>query len=186
MRRALSHQIRSPERAFRAWLNACGFVGHALVWIAAIAGTRSKAIAEPAQRQSCSLRYAHHVPAIRNGVAEGVQPAPGIERRTIRGGKDHAGGSNRRADYAGSRDADADRARCLVSCAGNDGSAKLQTGGACASFRNAAANVLRLEKFGQHLRRISVDHLRLATSSMRVPEASATSIADSPVRRRRT
>jgi len=59
------------------------------------------------------------VPAIRNGVAEGVQPTLGIERGTVRGGKDYAGSANRCADYAGSRDADAHRARRLVSSTGN-------------------------------------------------------------------
>ena len=152
MRRALAHQVRSPERAFRAGLHACGFFRHALVRITAIFGAGSEAIAEPAQRQARGLRYAHHVPAIRNGVAECVQPSLGIERGTIGGGKNHAGSTNRRADYAGSGDADAHRACRLVSCTGNDGSANFQPGGFCAGFGNAAANFLRLEKFGQHLR----------------------------------
>ncbi len=152
MRRALSHQVGSPERAFRARLHACGFFGHAFIRIAAIIGTGSKTIAEPAQRQARGLRHAHQMPAIRNGVAEGVQPSLGIERGPIGGGKNHAGGANGCANYTGSRDADAHRARCLVSCTGDDGSAKFQPGRFCASFRNAATNILGLKKFGQHLR----------------------------------
>ena len=71
VRRAFAHQIRSPQHAVRARLRARGLARH---WSYARrrAARQSELLAEPAQRQTRGLRDAHHVPAIRDGVTEGV------------------------------------------------------------------------------------------------------------------
>ena len=151
MRSALAHQVRRPERAFGAGWNGGGFVGHAFIGIATVIGSGAKAIAEPAQRKSGGLRHSHNVPAAGDGVTESVQAAFGIERRTIRGGKNHAGSSDGGADHSGARDAHADGSSSLIACAGNHRSSRAKTSCICASLRKLSANILRFEKFWEQL-----------------------------------
>src|SRR5580704_18190620 len=101
MRRAFSHQVRRPECALGTGWNCGCLGGHALVGIAAIIGSRTEAIAEPAQRKSGGLRYAHHVPAAGDGVTESVQAAFRIEGRLIGGRKNYAGSSDGGTDDSG-------------------------------------------------------------------------------------
>ncbi len=62
-------------------------------------------------------------------MAEGMQPALGIERGTIGRSKDNAGSSDGSADCAGTRDAHAHCAGCLVACSSDDRRSRSQAGG---------------------------------------------------------
>lgn len=151
VRRALSHEIGSPERAFGSSRNSCSFGGHAFIRIAAVVGAGAKTIAKPAERQAGGLRYTHDVPAAGNGVAKRVQAAFGIERRTICCGENHAGSSNRGADDSRARDAHADGPGSLIACSGDDCSPCAQPSCRCSCRREFAANFLRFVKLGEKL-----------------------------------
>src|SRR5437879_880567 len=95
----LAHEIWRPQKSLAAgWslgsLGGKAFIRIAAVVITAIGGACAELIAKPAQGKPGSLSYAHDVPAARNRVTKGMKPALGFERRTICGGKDHAGSAD--------------------------------------------------------------------------------------------
>ena len=79
-------------------------------------------------------------------MTEGVQATLGIERRTISGGKNYAGGSDRGADNSRACDAHAYGSCRLIAGTGNYGSASAKTDCVRVSRRQFAANFLRLKK----------------------------------------
>jgi hypothetical protein len=146
MRSALAHQVRRPESAFGTSRNCGGFGRETLIRIAAVFGSGAKTIAEPAQRESGGLRHAHDVPAAGNGVAESVKAAFRIERRTIGGGKNHAGSSDGGADDSSARDAHTYSARSLIAGTGDDRCSCAETSCVCSSGGKLAADFLRFEE----------------------------------------
>src|SRR5437660_10028105 len=105
MRRALTHEIGSPQEAVGTGGNFGGFGGELVVSFASAAGICCKGIAEPAQREAGGLRDTHDVPASRDGVAKRVDAAARIECRAICGGKNDAGGADGSADRSRRDDA---------------------------------------------------------------------------------
>ena len=126
-------------------------------------------------------------------MTERVKTSFRIERRTIGRRKHDSGRADRHADRARPSDAHADRTGRLIAGAGNDRRALEQ-----ALFRLPPLDETRAQTSGDSNRRgsttesspaastISCDHVRCATSSISVPDASATSVAYSPLSRRRT
>src|SRR2546429_130785 len=113
---ALAHQIGCPQEAVGTGGDFGGFGSELVVGFADAARVCRKSVAEPAQREAGGLRDAHDVPASGDGVAEGVDAATGIERWTIGGRKNHAGGANGGADRSSGDDAHASGAGGLVTC----------------------------------------------------------------------
>jgi hypothetical protein len=144
---------------------------------------------QPAQAQPRRLRYAHHVPQPRHRVAEGVQPSLGILGRRGRGGKHHSRGPDGRRNRT--------RLQIPMPTAPAPWSpAPATTGVPAASpvsparrLADARADLRRLVDLGQPALGIpaasatSRDQRRCVTSSSSVPEASCTSMANSPVSR---
>src|SRR6266571_5460796 len=149
MRSALAHQIGCPQEAVGTGGNSGGFFGEAVVGFSRAARIHCECVAEPAQREPRGLRYAHDVPASGNRVAESVHATLGIERGTIRGGKDDAGGADGGADGSGCDDAHAGGASGLVACASHNRSADFQTSFRSASGRKFSADLGRFEQARQ-------------------------------------
>ena len=125
-------------------------------------------------------------------MAEGVQAALRIERRAIGSGEDDAGGADGGADGAGD-DAHAGGAGRLVAGPGDDrrtGFAdRWRSAPAAETFPHTSGDSYRAGSSDLSMPAAlstSLDHRRCATSSISVPEASAMSVARSPVRRKRT
>ena len=104
-------------------------------------------------------------------MAEDVQPRLGLRPVLGQRGEDDTGGAEDDRERAGPVDADAERSRCLV-----------------ARAADLRALVRRRQPLGIRSSASSTSSLqrRFATSKSSVPDASATSIARSPVSRSRT
>jgi len=89
------------------------------------------------------------VPSARDRVTEGVQPPFRIERRTVGGGEDDAGGADGGTDRSRRNNSHAGRSGCLIACTGDDGSADFQSGCLGALLRDVPANVGRFVKLRQ-------------------------------------
>ena len=148
------------------------------------------------QRRESPARLRHRrMTCQRSGMAwQKVCNRPlGSERRTIGGGKNHAGSSDGGADDSGARDAHTYSAGSLILPAPATTSVPARRP---VAFAPAAESLPQIscdsKSLGRSfmsmpvLLRTSFDQVRCATSSINVPEASATSMADSPVRRKRT
>src|SRR2546423_10067461 len=72
VRRALAHQVRSPQSAVRASVDACSLFHQSFVRVASVFDASAELISKPAQGKSCGLRDAHDMPAPRDGVTESV------------------------------------------------------------------------------------------------------------------
>src|ERR1700731_1460368 len=108
VRSTFAHQIGRPENTIGSGRRSGCFLGELIVRIAVRFREQAKAIAEPAQRQSGRLGYAHDVPSSGDGVAKGVNPPLAIERRSISGAEDYARCADGRAHGAGTNDSRAD------------------------------------------------------------------------------
>ena len=124
-------------------------------------------------------------------MTEGVQPSFRIRDRPIGGGEDDAGRADRRADRARPRDPHPHGASRLIAGAGDDRRTRRQPRAPRGFVRHAGANLRRFEHRGSSRTSMptassrSVDQRLYATSSISVPDASATSIACSPLIRQR-
>src|SRR4029077_19285508 len=101
MRRALAHQIGSPQEAVGTGRDSGGFGGELVVGFAGATGIYCKSVAEPTQREAGGLGDAHDVPAPRNGVAKRVNAAKRIKSGAIRGRKNNARSADSGADRPG-------------------------------------------------------------------------------------
>src|SRR5713226_1967706 len=100
MRRALAHQVRSPQQAVCAGSDFRRFFGQSLVGIAPIIGARAELITKPAQAESGALRDSHYVPASRHGMTERVDATGGIDGGSVGGGEHDARSTDGRAHRA--------------------------------------------------------------------------------------
>ena len=185
MRRALAHQIGSPENSLRAcWL---------IVRLRRQSFVRSRPSSAPAG-QNCRETSAAKAPPPASppsqtsvpGIAwQNVCSRPcGIQRRTIRRREHDSRSTDRRAHHSRAHNPHSHRARRLIARACNYRRASFQSRCGRALLRNSPANFWRFISTRQHghgsipaRRATSADHSRRATSSSNVPEASATSIA---------
>jgi len=128
VRRALTHQIGSPQQTVGTSGNFGGFCCELVVSFANAAGICCEGIAEPAQGEPGRLCNAHDVPASRDGVAKSVDPAMRIERGTIGGGKNDSRRADGGTDGSGRDDAHAGGSGGLVTGTGDDRRTNAQTG----------------------------------------------------------
>ena len=136
---------------FRGSRSRAGFFGEDVVGIASISflhGGRGRAevVAIPAQRQACSLRDSHDVPASRNGMAEGMKAASRVHGRAIGRCEDYAGSSDCGTDRACASNTHAYGSGGLVSCSGYNRRSAAQAGCFGSGSGNLAANLWRLEQ----------------------------------------
>jgi hypothetical protein len=127
MGRAFAHQVRRPQCAAGTCGRLTRLLGKRCIRVAT-RFARAEAIAEPAQRKTRGLGNAHHVPDIRQSVAEGVQTCLWIEEWPARRGEDYARGSDGGAHIPRTHDAHADGAGSLVPCPGNDRRSDFEAG----------------------------------------------------------
>ena len=146
VRSTFAHQIGRPENAIRSGRRSGCFLGELIVRIAVRFCEDAEAIAEPAQRQSGRLRYAHDVPSAGDSVAEGVNPPFGIEGRTIGGAEDYARCADGRAHGAGTNDSRADGSSGLVACPDHDGRPGAQSGRLGSAGRYSTADIRRFQQ----------------------------------------
>ena len=156
--RALPHQVGGPQQPVRPGRDLRRLFGQPLVGVASVVGAGAEPVSEPAQAEARRLRHPHDVPAPRHRVAEGVQPPPRVERRSVCGGEHHPRGPDRRADGPGGDDAHAYGPGRLIPRPGDHGGARPETRGQLPGRAHPAADRLRFIKFGKerhiHLRRV--------------------------------
>ena len=126
--RAFAHQVRRPERAFRARRHARRFFCQPLIRIASIVLAGAEAIAEPAERLAGRQSHTHHVPAARDGVAEGVEAPLRVERGPVGCGEDDTRGADGGADESRLDDTHPHRAGGLIAAACDHWRALAQAG----------------------------------------------------------
>ena len=143
MRCALTHEIRSPEKAVASGRSFGGVIGEVLVGITAVTSDGSELIPEPAQGKTGGLRYSHDVPLAGNRVTEGMQTSLRIESRAIGSGEHDARSADGGADSSSRDDSHAGSASCLIARAGDYGSVGFQSGCLRSFERDAAADVGR-------------------------------------------
>ncbi len=115
VRTALSGQVRQEEQAVAGRLDP----GCPLDQGPEVHPGR-QGVAIPAQAPGRREHDRHHVPAVGDGVAEGMDDAVRLAERTVRGGEDDAGGPQREGHLAWADDADPDGIRRLVPSSGDD------------------------------------------------------------------
>ena len=187
VRRALAHQVRQPEQSLRARRRARRFGGQRVVRHA-----RRQLIAEPLQAQPRALRHAHHVPLVAHRVAERVDAPRRIVRHLLHVREHHARRAQRAGDDSLFHDAVAHRARRLIAAAAHHRRSGLQARQLRHLRRDRARDLARFVAPRQNraIEAEPVHHLEgpapVHHVEHAVPEASDTSVANSPVSRKRT
>ena len=120
---------------------------------------RRHGVAEPAQAAGGREHHRHHVPAIRHGVAEGVDPARGLEQRLVGRREHHARRPQRQRHAAGHHGAHPDRVGRLVAAARHDRRPGAQAGRLGAASRTTVAGHRRPLERRRHPRRVDPQRL---------------------------
>jgi hypothetical protein len=110
---AFAEEIGRPEEAVAT---GGDFRGECCKVIVGVQG--HEGVAEVAEAEARAVGDSHDVPDAGCGVTEGVDAAPGVERRCGGGGENDTGGPNGGGDRAWGEDAHADGSGALVACAG--------------------------------------------------------------------
>ena len=156
MRRALAHNVRQINKAVAANRNALRLLVHQIVRIDAhsLCGELllvAEVVAEPLERQARAQRNAHHVPAARNGAAESMYTALGVDRDLGAVRVHNAGRTDRGKRLAVHNNARTDGRSCVVAGTADHRSTLLearQLGSLCGDIAGDLRGLVHLAQHG--------------------------------------